>query len=161
MSEPNAEQDYYSLLGVIRTATADQIRSAFHRFAREHHPDNFVGAPGQEAERHTELYQLATEAYRVLLDLSKRKLYDDGLANGKARYSFDRAEETRRTARPPGGVALRSSKARVFFSRAHKAIKSEDWPQAKLNLQLALHAEPDNADLKAKLDDVLGQMKTR
>ncbi len=161
MADSDSDKDYYAVLGIIRTASADQVRSAFHRFAREHHPDNFIGASADEAQRHTELYQLATEAYRILLDPAKRQVYDAGLAKGQARYSFDRAEETRRTARPPGGVSLRSSKARVFFSRAHKAIKSEDWPQAKLNLQLALQSEPENTDLKAKLDDVVGRMKSR
>jgi hypothetical protein len=62
--------------------------------------------------------------------------------------------------RPPGGVALRSSKARVFFSRAHKAIKAEDWPQAKLHLQMALQSEPNNEDLEGKLQEVLERMKS-
>jgi DnaJ-class molecular chaperone len=153
--------DYYAVLGIIRAASADQIRAAFHRFAREHHPDNFVGRPAEEAAHHTELYRLGSEAYRVLLDPMKRKIYDEGLVEGRTRYSFDRAEETRRTLRPPGGVVLRSSKARVFFTRAHKAIKAEDWPQAKLNLQMALQNEPDNEDLKGKLQEVLARMSLR
>ena len=161
MSEPPEPLDYYRLLGIIRTATSDQIRSAFHRFAREHHPDNFVGAPPEEGDGHTELYQLGSEAYEVLLDPLRRKIYDEGLAQGRVRYTPDRAEETRRTMRPPGGVVLSSSKARVFFTRAHKAIKAEDWPQAKLNLQMALQSEPNNEDLKGKLQEVLERMKSR
>ena len=160
MSAPAEAVDYYQLLGIIRTATSDQIRSAFHRFAREHHPDNFIDSP-EEAERHTMLYQQASEAYRVLLDPTKRKLYDEGLENGQVRYRDDRLRETRRTMRPPGGVLVRSSKARVFFTRAHKAIKSEDWAQAKLNLMMALQNEPDNEELQAKLEEVLQKMKSR
>jgi DnaJ-class molecular chaperone len=160
MSNTEEVPDYYELLGIIRTANVDQIRSAFHRFAREHHPDNFVGLP-EESERHTELYQHGSEAYRVLLDPMKRKLYDEGLAEGVVRYSEDRAKEKRRSMRPPGGVVLRSSKARVFFTRAHRAMKSEDWPQAKLNLQMAIQNEPNNEDLKAKLEEVLQRMKSR
>ncbi len=161
MPEPPEALDYYRLLGIIRAATPDQIRSAFHRFAREHHPDTFVDAPAAERDQHTELYQLGSEAYQVLLDPVKRKIYDEGLAQGRLRYSADRAEETRRTVRPPGGVALNSSKARVFFSRAHKAMKAEDWPQAKLNLQMALQSEPNNEALKSKLEEVLERMKSR
>ena len=160
MSGADEVPDYYQLLGIIRIANADQIRSAFHRFAREHHPDNFVGSP-EETERHTELYQHGSEAYRVLLDPLKRKIYDEGLDRGVARYSEDRAQETRRSMRPPGGVALRSSKARVFFSRAHRAMQSQDWAQAKLNLQMAVQNEPDNDELKAKLEEVLQHMKSR
>jgi DnaJ-class molecular chaperone len=159
MSSADEAPDYYQLLGIIRAANTDQIRSAFHRFARDHHPDNFVGSP-EESERHTELYQHASEAYRVLCDPLKRKIYDEGLAGGVLRYTEDRAKETRRTMRPPGGVELRSSKARVFFTRALKAIQSQDWAQAKLNLRMAIQNEPDNAALEAKLEEVLQQMKS-
>lgn len=159
MSNPEESIDYYTLLGIIRTANADQIRSAFHRFARQHHPDNFVG-DSEEAERHTLLYQQASEAYRVLLDPLKRQIYDEGLAKGETRYHDDRLRETRRSLRPPGGVLLRSSKARMFFTRAHRAIKAEDWPQAKLNLKMAIQHEPDNAELQAKLEEVLQKTKS-
>ncbi|MBW2508945.1 MAG: DnaJ domain-containing protein [Deltaproteobacteria bacterium] len=160
MSSSEDGKNYYQLLGIIPAATSDQIRSAFHRFAREHHPDNFVGSP-DESERHTMLYQQASEAYRVLLDPTKRQLYDEGLAKGHVRYQDDRLRETRRSMRPPGGVMLRSSKARAFFTRAHRAIKSEDWPQAKLNLMMALQHEPDNEELKSKLEEVLQKMASR
>jgi DnaJ-class molecular chaperone len=159
MSSPEEATDYYTLLGIIRTATSDQIRSAFHRFARDHHPDNFIGSP-EEAERHTMLYQQASEAYRVLLDPTKRKLYDEGLAKGQTHYREDRLRETRRSMRPPGGVMLRSSKAREFFTRAHRAIRAEDWPQAKLNLKMAIQHEPDNEELQRKLEEVLERMKS-
>ena len=160
MSSSKGVRDYYELLGIVRTANSDQIRSAFHRFAREHHPDNFVGVPDQ-ADRHTMLYQQASEAYRVLSDPTKRKLYDEGLAKGQKRYRDDRLRETRRTMKPPGGVMLRSSKARIFFTRAHRAIKAEDWPQAKLNLKMAIQHEPENEELQAKLEEVQSQMQSR
>lgn len=160
MSDPEEAKDYYTLLGVVRTATSDEIRSAFHRFARAHHPDNFSTAP-EEAERHTLLYQHASEAYRVLLDPLKRRIYDEGLQRGQMRYDEDRAREIQRSMRPPGGVLVRSSKARMFFSRAEHAIKAEDWPQAKLNLQMAIQNEPNNEDLKGKLEEVLERMKSR
>ncbi len=160
MSDAADRYDYYQLLGITPVASSDQVRTAFHQFAREHHPDNFVGSP-EESARHTELYQLGSEAYRVLLDPLKRKLYNEGLERGVLRYSEDRAEEKRRTIKPPGGVVLRSGKARAFFSRAHRAIKSEDWAQAKLNLRMAIQNEPDNEDLKAKLEEVLERMRSR
>ena len=159
MTKPQEAVDYYQLLGIIRTANADQIRSAFHRFAREHHPDNFIDSP-EEVERHTMLYQQASEAYRVLLDPTKRQLYDEGLAKGQKRYRDDRMRETRRSIRPPGGVMLRSSKARTFFTRAHRAIKAQDWPQAKLNLKMAIQHEPENEELQAKLEEVLQKLKS-
>jgi DnaJ-class molecular chaperone len=160
MSDGAELPDYYALLGLTRTATVDEIRSAFHRFAREHHPDNFIGSQ-EEAERHTLRYQHASEAYRVLLDPTKRKLYDEGLRKGEVRYDENRARERRFTLQPAGGVMVRSSKARMFFTRAHRAMTTGDWAQAKLNLQLALQNEPDNEELKAKLEEVLQRMKSR
>ena len=160
MQPAKGTPDYYQLLGIVPSATSDQIRSAFHRFAREHHPDNFV-ASSEEVERHTLLYQQASEAYRVLIDPAKRRLYDEGLARGQVRYREDRLRETSRSLRPPGGVLLRSGKARAFFTRAHRAIKAEDWAQAKLNLKIAIQHEPDNPELQSKLNEVLERLKTR
>ncbi len=62
-----AEKDYYDILGVPRTATADEIKKAFRKQARKHHPD----AGGSE-DRFKEL----NEAYEVLSDDEKRAQYD-------------------------------------------------------------------------------------
>jgi molecular chaperone DnaJ len=62
-----AEKDYYDILGVPRTASADEIKKAFRKAARKHHPD----AGGSE-ERFKEL----NEAYEVLSDDEKRAQYD-------------------------------------------------------------------------------------
>lgn len=61
------EKDYYDVLGVPRTATADEVKKAFRKQARKHHPD----AGGSE-ERFKEI----NEAYEVLSDDDKRKQYD-------------------------------------------------------------------------------------
>ncbi|MBN1192320.1 MAG: molecular chaperone DnaJ [Coriobacteriia bacterium] len=63
-----AEKDYYDILGVPRTATADEIKKAYRKAARKHHPD----AGGSE-ERFKEI----NEAYEVLSDDEKRKQYDE------------------------------------------------------------------------------------
>lgn len=62
-----ATPDYYKTLGVPRTATADEIKKAFRKLARKHHPD----AGGDEAK-----FKEINEAYEVLSDEKKRKLYD-------------------------------------------------------------------------------------
>ncbi len=69
----SATPDYYKALGVPRTATADEIKKAFRKLARTHHPD----AGGDEAK-----FKEINEAYEVLSDDKKRKLYDQyGTAN--------------------------------------------------------------------------------
>ena len=59
--------DYYKTLGVSRNATQDEIKKAFRKLARTHHPD----AGGDEAK-----FKEINEAYEVLSDEKKRKLYD-------------------------------------------------------------------------------------
>lgn len=63
--------DYYGVLGVEPEATPDEIKSAFRRLAREHHPDATGGDP--ESERR---YKQVSEAYAVLSDAQKRREYD-------------------------------------------------------------------------------------
>lgn len=159
MAAPKETPDYYTLLSVPNDASSDEIRKAFHRFARQYHPDNFGPDEAEPRERASALYRLGTEAYRILLDSAKRRLYDEGLAKGQMRYTVDRAEEFRRTR--PGGrrSIMKSRKARTFYARAKQAMRGEDWATAKLNLKLALQHEPENEELKKKLDEVLGYLR--
>jgi molecular chaperone DnaJ len=64
-------KDYYSTLGVKKTATADEIRKAFRKLARKHHPD--VNPGDKKAE---EKFKEISEANDVLSDEKKRKIYD-------------------------------------------------------------------------------------
>ena len=63
--------DYYKVLGVPKTATAEQIRKAYKKIARQNHPD---AKPGDAAA--SERFKQAAEAYEVLGDADKRKQYD-------------------------------------------------------------------------------------
>lgn len=60
--------DYYSILGVDRTADADQIKKAYRKLAGQHHPDR----GGDTAK-----FQAIEEAYRTLSDNQKRAAYDN------------------------------------------------------------------------------------
>jgi curved DNA-binding protein len=64
-------QDYYSTLGVTREATEDEIKKAFRKLARKHHPD--VAADKSTAEAK---FKEINEAYEVLGDPEKRRKYD-------------------------------------------------------------------------------------
>lgn len=72
-------KDYYSILGVAKTASQDEVKKAFYKLAHQYHPDK-----GGDAQKFKEV----NEAYQVLSDEKKRKQYDqfgttfDGAAGG-------------------------------------------------------------------------------
>lgn len=68
-------QDHYATLGVNKTASADEIKSAFRRLAKQHHPD--LG--GDQAK-----FQQINEAYETLSDPQKRAAYD----NPRPQFSY-------------------------------------------------------------------------
>jgi molecular chaperone DnaJ len=68
---PATSQDYYARLGVSRSASPDEIRKAYRRLARKHHPDL---NPGDKAAE--ERFKRVQEAYDVLSDAKKRQMYD-------------------------------------------------------------------------------------
>ncbi len=64
-------KDYYSVLGVSKTASAEEIKKAFRKLALKYHPDRNPG--NKEAEAH---FKELSEAYEVLSDQEKRQKYD-------------------------------------------------------------------------------------
>lgn len=66
-----AKRDYYEVLGVSRNADANTIKKAYRKLAKKYHPDTNAG--NAQAE---EKFKEASEAYDILSDPEKRKLYD-------------------------------------------------------------------------------------
>ena len=65
------KKDYYAILGLKKTATAEEVRKAFRKLARKYHPD--VNPGDKKAE---EKFKDIQEAYDVLSEDKKRKIYD-------------------------------------------------------------------------------------
>ena len=67
----DSEKDYYKILGVERSASAEEIKAAYKKMAIRYHPDRNPG--DKEAE---EKFKQAAEAYDVLRDPDRRSRYD-------------------------------------------------------------------------------------
>jgi curved DNA-binding protein len=77
-------KDYYATLGVPKTASEKEIKQAYRKLARKHHPDVNPGDKAAEAQ-----FKAINEAYEVLGDPAKRKKYDELGANWRA---YEQAE---------------------------------------------------------------------
>jgi curved DNA-binding protein CbpA len=90
--------NHYSVLGLSRTATTKEIKAAYHRLARQTHPD-VAGDNDARVER----FMLITEAQRVLCDAQTRQAYDQRLAVAQA-------ERTRASQAPSGQQPVAASR---------------------------------------------------
>lgn len=84
-----AKRDYYETLGVNKGADKDAIKRAYRKLAKKYHPDTNAGNPHAE-----EMFKDVTEAYNVLSDEKKRKLYDEfGFAGLQEGFSEEAARQ--------------------------------------------------------------------
>lgn len=78
-------QDYYEILGLSRDATEKEIKTAYRKLARKHHPDLHAADEKAAAE---EKFKQINEAYEVLIDPEKRQKYDHLGQNWQAGEQF-------------------------------------------------------------------------
>ena len=101
-----AYRDYYEILGVSKTATEQEIKSAYRKLAKKYHPD-VNKTPGAEQK-----YKDVNEAYEVLHDPAKRQKYDALAPTGKPpSSSADRAAAFRASVTPSASCICRMIRA--------------------------------------------------
>lgn len=163
--------DYYTLLGVARDASFEEIRAAFRAFARKYHPDRFAGQSREKIERATRIYRRGSEAVQTLTDVVSRRAYDAALARGELRLRTD----ARAAHAPPGSAAarspatsaaaapsaIRSPSARAFFARAEALVRAGEVRAAYEALRDARAQEPGNPLIEAALQKVEAHLRAR
>ncbi|MEO7144056.1 MAG: molecular chaperone DnaJ [Bryobacteraceae bacterium] len=154
-----AQSDYYGVLGVAREASEDEVRRAYRKLARKHHPDLNPG--DKSAEEH---FKKVQEAYEVLSDSKKRQMYDQhgfysengaapggagaeqqgpGMGFGGFDFSDFMAQQQARTARTgPGAAASDSGGFRDIFSQWFTKDKAETpAPEKGADLEYGLNID--------------------
>ncbi len=121
---PNFD-DLYEILGVSPDASAEELRAAFRRLAREYHPDRYVGEARIRAEQR---FQRVTEAYNTLSDEARRK-----------RYDASRGSVAREVQDDPREVA------RALLARAVQAANAGSIAEARLLFRQAIAHDDSSA----------------
>jgi DnaJ-class molecular chaperone len=159
------EFDYYALLGVPRGANGSVVREAYYAQSRRFHPDvnrHLDDATRRAAER---ISKRVTEAYSILRDARRRKLYDERLHGTTG--------EKQAGAAPPAAIRMplveaqaeagrrgtaeqlgQTPNGRRYFALATGDLARGDRAAAQRNLQMAVTFEPGNPHFQAKLAEL-------
>ncbi len=128
--------DYFTLLGVARDATADQVNSAFFALAKRWHPDRLPPALDSLKLECSKVFAKMSEAHQTLTDRERRARYLEDVVQGAAR-----AKEQEKVTQVLD-AAQNFQKAEILFKRG-------DMPQAELLAKRALEGDPGQADYLA------------
>src|SRR3954471_11731634 len=107
-------RDYYEVLGLSRSASEDEIKKAYRKLARQHHPDRNPGDKKAEAQ-----FKEVQDAYDILSDQKKRAQYDR-FGHAGPQPGFGDAGPGGATFHwggGPGGATIDPSQAEEIFSQ--------------------------------------------
>lgn len=119
----------YEILGVSETATSEEIKKAYRKLAKEHHPDANSKWTEEEKKMHAEIFSEIADAYEILINEEARKEYDEKLKEKRTR----RSSRSRRASRNNNNSTEEDysyeyeyfSKKAERFSKRYKDINDE------------------------------------
>lgn len=101
--------DYYKILGIDKSATPKDIKNAYRKLARKHHPD--LNPDDKDAKKN---FQLVNEANEVLSDPEKRKKYDEYGADWQHAEEFEKQKQNRHSGDPGSGSRRTSNSGEQY-----------------------------------------------
>lgn len=142
--------DYYKILGIDKTATADDIKKAYRKLARTHHPD----LNPNDKEAHKKFQQL-NEANEVLSDGEKRKKYDQYGKDWQHAGQFEQARQSRPQQGFGGGQGFSEGFGREGFGDENMSdfFESLFGGGARTGKQTAFRGQDYQAELHLSLRD--------
>jgi len=153
--------NYYEILGAPLGTASGALRDAYHAASRKFHPDAHRHLDPELRSAVERIAKRITEAYSVLRDPRRRKLYDERLAQGAsagARMQLveGTVEAGRRAAEERGG---KTPNGKRYFTLAQNDLAKGDLSAAARNLQMACTFEPGNELFKQKLAEVKAKLR--
>lgn len=139
--------DYYDILGVPKTATADEIKAAYRKLARKHHPD--LNPNDKEAHKK---FQQINEANEVLSDAEKRKKYDTYGKDWEHAEQFEKAQQSGRGSNFTGSAAGAHGFGEDNFSDFFASMFGEQGTTGRSN-QPRFKGQDYHSELKLSLAD--------
>jgi len=163
---------YYQILKISTLASDNDIRDAFHREAYLYHPDRFFGMNDAEVLASSKkVYGKIVEAYRTLTSRTKREDYDKSLRGSELLSSVEKSIENAPIAesrdlneitavrKKEKGATVNS--AMRFLKMAQSAFSMGDLNSAKMNIQIALNADPTDPDINYLNQKILAEVSRK
>ena len=149
------ELDYYRILEVEPNASSAEIKKAYYKSSRAFHPDANRRLDAEVLSECEHICKRVTEAYCVLRDPRRRKVYDDRdrdaprMQLAEAQSEHKRVQVEERQGKTPQG--------RQYFLKAEQDIQRGNAQSAIQNLQMALTFEPHNDGFQAQIKELRTQ----
>jgi curved DNA-binding protein len=140
--------DYYNVLGIDKTATQKDIKSAYRKLARKHHPD--LNPHDKNAKKN---FQQINEANEVLSDPVKRKKYDQYGKDWQHAEQFEQAKQSQGQSSYNGGGRYSGMKSEGDFSDFFESMFGGGGDRS--GRKVKYRGEDYNAELKLDLVDAL------
>ena len=155
------ELDYYDLLRLPREAQTRDIRRAYHDASRRFHPDAHRHEAEEMRSASASISKRICEAYTVLRDPRRRRVYDDFLEQGEGTrlplgQLLEQESQRARSARQGSSV-----QGQQFFKRGLSDMERGEWAAAARNFRTAQAFEPTNSEIGQKLAESMAQLPDR